>query len=401
MDHSFIKHLAKPADTKIVLMIIDGLGGVERKKNGPTELEAARTPNLDTLAAEGICGLHTPAGPGITPGSGPAHLAVFGYDPVQHQVGRGVLSGLGIDFDIQPGDIACRGNFCTVDEQGRVTDRRAGRIPTEMNEELCELLRTIEIPGTELFVKTVKQYRFLLVIRGLESSHKVADTDPQEVGKKPLEPEPLCAEAEKTANTASEFILKASDVLADSSPANMVLLRGFSSLPDWDSFTDVFGVKAAAIAGYPMYRGVSKLIGMEVLETGDKPEEEIGVLESNWNDFDFFYVHIKLTDSAGEDGDFDRKVSVIEEVDTLIPRITALNPDVIAVTGDHSTPAVLKYHSWHPVPVIIHSDHCRRDNAKEFSERACMAGGLGPRFPAVDIMPIILANAMRLNKFGA
>ena len=401
MDHSFIKKLVKPADTKIVLMVIDGLGGAEREKGGSTELETADTPNLDSLASDGICGLHTPVGPGITPGSGPAHLAVFGYDPVKHQVGRGVLSGLGIDFDIQPGDIACRGNFCSVDEEGRVTDRRAGRIATEINEKLCTMLGTIEIPGVELFVRTVKQYRFLLVMRGLSSSHKVADTDPQEAGRKPLDPGPLCPEAEETAAKAGEFIAKAAEVLADEHPANMLLLRGFSSLPDWDSFEQVFGLKSAAIAGYPMYRGVSKLIGMNVLETSDKPEEEIDVLESSWNSYDFFYLHIKPTDSAGEDGDFDRKVSVIEEVDTLIPRITGLGPDVIAVTGDHSTPAVLKYHSWHPVPVCIWGKNCRADTVQEFSEQACTAGALGPRFPAHDIMPLLLANAMRLNKFGA
>jgi 2,3-bisphosphoglycerate-independent phosphoglycerate mutase len=401
MDRSLIKKLVKPADTKIVMLVIDGVGGVEREPGGETELGTAKTPNLNELASGSICGLHEPIGPGITPGSGPAHLSVFGYDPIEHQVGRGVLSALGVGFDVQPGDIAARGNFCTVDKDGKVTDRRAGRIPTDVCKELCEKLKDITIPGVEIFVGPVKDYRFLFVIRGCDASYEVADTDPQETGKEPLDPQPLCPEAQTTADVAKEFIKQAGDILRDSSPANMVLLRGFSHMPNWDQFPDLFGLKAAAIAGYPMYRGVAKLIGMEVLDATDKPEEEIQVLKEKWDEYDFFYIHIKPTDSAGEDGDFDRKVSVIEMVDSLVPKITSLNPDVLIVTGDHSTPAVLEYHSWHPVPVMIWSKHCRADSVQVFSEKACVQGGLGARFPAVEIMPIALANAMRLQKFGA
>jgi 2,3-bisphosphoglycerate-independent phosphoglycerate mutase len=401
MKLEFIQNLIEPNDSKIVLLVMDGLGGLPLAPNGDTALEAARTSNLDRLAAESICGLHQPIGPGITPGSGPSHLALFGYDPIEYQVGRGVLSALGIDFDLAPDDVAARGNFCTLDDDGRVADRRAGRIPTEKNRELSALLRDIELPGVQLFVEPVKEYRFLLVLRGGDLSGDLADTDPQEVGAKPLDPEPQSPEAEKTADLVRQFLGRAREILAGHHPANMVLTRGFSKLPDWPSFERAYGLRAAAIAGYPMYRGVAKLVGMEVLDTGSEPEEEWAVLEERWDDHDFFFLHVKRTDSAGEDGDFERKAALIEEVDALLPRLRRLEPDVLLVTGDHSTPALLKYHSWHPVPVLLWSRHCRADRVDRFGERACMAGGLGPRIPAVDLMPLALANARRLEKFGA
>jgi 2,3-bisphosphoglycerate-independent phosphoglycerate mutase len=401
MDLDLIHKLVEPAETKMVLLVMDGLGGLPLEPGGPTELEAARTPHLDELAAGGICGLHQPIGPGITPGSGPSHLALFGYDPIRYQVGRGVLSALGIEFDLQPQDVAARGNFCTVDEDGRVADRRAGRIPTEKNEELCALLRQIELPGAEVFVQTVKEYRLLLVLRGEGLAGEIADTDPQDVGERPLEPKPLAAEAEKTASLVSEFLHQASQILADHHPANMVLLRGFSKRPNWPQFEGVYGLKAAAIAAYPMYRGVAQLVGMHVLKAADSLDDEFSLLEKRWNDFDYFFLHVKKVDSAGEDGDFDRKVALIEEVDAQIPRLMKLGPDVLMVTGDHSTPSLIKYHGWQPVPVLLWSRYCRADGVTCFGERACLAGGLGPRIPAVDLMPIALANARRLEKFGA
>lgn len=401
MDRSLLKKLAKQENSKIILLVMDGLGGLPTKSAGLTELEAAHTPNLDRLAAQGVCGLHQPIAPGITPGSGPSHLALLGYDPFKYEVGRGVLSALGIDFDLQANDVAARGNFCTLDEEGFVADRRAGRIPTEKNKELCELLRQIELPGVEVFVQTVKEYRFLLVLRGNSLSGELADTDPLEVGEKPLNPKPLVQQAEKTADLVKKFIDRAQQILADHQPANMVLLRGFSQLPDWPLFEEVFGLHAAAIAAYPMYRGVAKLVGMDVLETGTEFEEEIGTLEDSWNDYDFFFLHMKPIDSAGEDGNFERKAQLIEEVDVQIPRLLELEPDVLLVTGDHSTPSLLKYHSWHPVPVLLWSRYCRSDNVNSFGERACMGGGLGPRIPAVELMPLALANALRLDKFGA
>jgi 2,3-bisphosphoglycerate-independent phosphoglycerate mutase len=401
MDLDLIQSLVKKKETKIVLLVLDGLGGLPMEPGGQTELEAADTPNLDRLARDGICGLQMPVGPGITPGSGPGHLGLFGYDPIRYYVGRGVLSGLGIGFDLTPRDVAARGNFCTVDEEGRVVDRRAGRIPTERGAELCELLRQIELEDAELFVEPVKEYRFLLVLRGNGLSSDVQETDPQDVGEKPLKPEPMSPEAEGTAQLLQQFVDQAREILASSEPANMVLLRGFSQLPEWPQFGDAFGLRAAAVAGYPMYRGVARLVGMDVLDAGHSVEDEFAAVEEHWADYDFFFLHVKPIDSAGEDGDFERKASLIEEADALLPRLLDLDPDVIVVTGDHSTPSLLKYHSWHPVPVLLWSKHCRADRVEKFGERTCMAGGLGPRLPSVDLMPLALANARRLEKYGA
>ncbi|MFO8085934.1 MAG: 2,3-bisphosphoglycerate-independent phosphoglycerate mutase [Desulfobacterales bacterium] len=401
MNFELIRKLTKPAGTKMILLVLDGLGGLPIDERDQTELEKANTPHLDDLAKKGICGLHQPIGPGITPGSGPSHLALFGYDPIRFQVGRGILAALGINFDLKKNDVAARGNFCTVDQQGRVTDRRAGRIPTEKNRELCEKLQKISIPGVDIFIDTVKEYRFLLVLRSENLSGQLADTDPQNTGMKPLAPKALTSGAEPTAELVKQFIEKAGKVLAEDYPANMVLMRGFSQKPDWPVFSDIFGIKAAAIAAYPMYRGVSRLVGMDILETGESLENEITTLEKNWNGYDFFYFHIKKIDSAGEDGDYNRKVSLIEEADAAVGRIMKLNPDVVVVTGDHSTPSFIKNHSWHPVPVLLWSRYCRNDTVTQFGERACMAGGLGSRFPAVDLMPLMMANAGRLEKFGA
>jgi 2,3-bisphosphoglycerate-independent phosphoglycerate mutase len=401
MDHAFLKPLLKSADTKIILLVMDGLGGLPREADHKTELEAAHTPNLDTLAAEGICGLQQPVLTGITPGSGPGHLSLFGYDPIKYQVGRGVLAASGIGFDLHEKDVAARGNFCTVDPNDRITDRRAGRISTETNQELCGLLRTIKIPDVEVFVETVKEHRFLLVLRAEGLDDALLDTDPQEVGKRPFPSKATSPKAKYTASIVKQFLDQAHELLHDHHPANMVLLRGFSQKPRWPTFQESFGLTSAAIAAYPMYRGLAKLLGMTVLQTGSTVEDEVSTLEDHWSDYDFFYLHVKATDSSGEDGDFERKVHVIEEVDRYLPRIRDLKPDVIIVTGDHSTPAQMKFHSWHPVPVLFWSSHCRTDGVTQFGERACITGGLGPRFPGMDLLPLALANADRLEKFGA
>ena len=402
MELSLLQKQTEPNDSKIVLLVLDGLGGLPMHEEGQTELEAAHTPHLDQLAAGAICGLQQPVAPGITPGSGPAHLGLFGYNPLRYQVGRGVLSALGVDFDLQPNDVAARGNFCTV-ESGVVADRRAGRISSDKGEELCRLLDEIELPGVEIFVRPVKEYRFLLVLRGQGLSGALADTDPQEVGEEPLPAEALdlSEEAERTAKLVDQFTGQAREILADHYPANMVLLRGFAQRPDWPQFPDAFHLRAAAIAQYPMYRGVARLVGMETLPAGVTVQDEFDALAAHWDDYDFFYLHVKRIDSAGEDGDFERKVELIEEADELLPRLLALDPDVVIVTGDHSTPALLKYHSWHPVPVLLWSDHCRADEVQRFGERACMAGGLGPQIPSTRLMPLALANALRLKKYGA
>ena len=401
MDLDFISKLSKPDKTKIVMLIIDGLGGLPRAIDGLTELQVANTPNLDILARKGICGLQQTVGSGITPGSGPGHLSVFGYDPIKYQVGRGVLAALGINFDLKIGDIAARGNFCTIDENGKISDRRAGRISTEKNKELCKILRSIEIPKVKIFIETVKEHRFLIVLRGEGLSNDLIDTDPQVIGLEPINPGSLSEKSEKTVKIISQFLDKTRSILADYYPANMVLLRGFSIKPNWPTFKDIFSINSAAIASYPMYRGVAKLVGMDIIEAGLNISDLFDKLEENWNKYDFFYVHIKKTDSAGEDGDFDKKVSIIEETDNQIQRLIDLNPDVIIVTGDHSTPSILKSHSWHPVPILLYSKYCRPDKVEFFNENDCIKGALGCRFPAVDIMPLALANAKRLEKFGA
>jgi len=401
MDFSLAQKLTVNSDKKVILMVLDGLGGLPGGPEGKTELETASTPNLDSLAHEGICGLHVPVGPGITPGSGPAHLGVFGYDPMKYQIGRGVLEALGVNFDLAAGDVAARGNFCTVDADGFITDRRAGRIPTEKNKKLCEILRGVKVPGVEIFVEPVKEHRMLLVLRGDGLNGAVNDTDPQAEGLKPLEPEPAKPGARKTAGLVKKFVDGAAAALSAMKPANMLTLRGFAQRPDWPTFGDIWGVRAAAVAAYPMYRGVAKLVGMDVLETGTELEDEFDTLIERWNEYDFFYFHVKPTDSAGEDGDFNRKVSIIERVDRQIPRLMQMKPDVLVVTGDHSTPAVMKAHSWHPVPTFIWSELCRPDSVKAFGETACAAGALGYGFPAVDLIPLAMANAGRLEKFGA
>jgi 2,3-bisphosphoglycerate-independent phosphoglycerate mutase len=401
MDFDFLKKLLKSSDSKMVLLIMDGLGGLPDKPGGLTELESARTPNLDRLAAEGVTGLHQPIGPGIAPGSGPAHLGVFGYDPVKFLVGRGALSAVGVDFDLRPDDVAARGNFCTLDASGKITDRRAGRISTEKNEEICKLLRGIKLKGAELFVETEKEHRFLIVLRGTGLSGEVADTDPHFEGKPALEPRALTPAAEKTSAILKDFVAQAVKVLAPHSPANGLILRGFDKRPNWPPMSEVYGVRAAAVAAYPMYRGLAKLVGMQALPVHDGVEEQFDAVRKAWKDFDFFYVHIKKTDSYGEDGNFEAKKKLIEEVDRCMGRLTDLKPDSLVVTGDHSTPAVMKSHSWHPVPTLLWGKLCRPDTVTEFGERACMAGGLGPRLAAVDILPLMLATANRLDKYGA
>lgn len=395
-----IKEFARPSPTKIVLLVIDGLGGLPNSETGKTELETANTPNLDQLATKGICGLIDPVSPGITPGSAPAHLALFGYDPIRFNIGRGVLEAIGINFDLQPGDVAARGNFCTVDKADRITDRRAGRISTDKCAELCQLLGGLVVDNIKIFVCPVREHRFIVVFRGDALVPSVSDSDPQQVGVAPKAITALSPEAGRTASIANQFIARAQVTLAEHYPANMVLLRGFSQRLSFPTMGEVYKLKPAAIASYPMYRGLAKLVGMEILETGTTIEDELATLKQNYTNYDFFFLHIKATDSAGEDGDFSRKVRIIEQVDNALSKLISMEPDVIVVTGDHSTPALLRGHSWHPVPIILYSKWCRPDRVSEFSESACLFGGLG-RFPATQVMPLAMANALKLNKFGA
>jgi len=399
-DLELIEEIARATPTRIVLVVIDGLGGLPNTEKGKSELETAKTPNLDALSTKGTCGLIDPVSPGITPGSAPGHLALFGYEPTSFNIGRGVLEAIGVDFDLQQGDVAARGNFCTIDENDLITDRRAGRISSEKCTELCQLLNGLEIDGVKIFVEPVKEHRFIAVFRGNDLYPDVSDSDPQQLGVAPLSFNPLRLEANIVAGIANQFASKAKATLANQYPANMVLLRGFSSRPRFPSMSEVYKLKPAAIASYPMYQGLAKLVGMEILETGTSIEDEFMTLKQHYNSYDFFFLHIKETDSAGEDGDFDRKVRIIEQVDTALVELISMEPDVIVVTGDHSTPSLLKGHSWHPVPILLYSKWCCPDKVNEFSESAFLNGGLG-RFPATQIMPLAMANALKLTKFGA
>ncbi|MGD9126867.1 MAG: 2,3-bisphosphoglycerate-independent phosphoglycerate mutase [Planctomycetia bacterium] len=387
-------------DKKIVMLVSDGIGGLPLEPGGKTELEAANTPNLDALAKIGVSGSSIPIKHGITPGSGPGHLGLFGYDPLKFIIGRGVLEATGIGFHVGPKDVAIRCNFCTLDADGNISDRRAGRIPTEESAPLAIKLREVKIPGVEIFVEPVKEHRFVVVFRGEGLGGHVEDTDPQKTGVPPFAPRAADAASEKTAEIAAEFYTQACKLLAGEAKANGLTMRGFSVAPHIPSYQDVYGVRAAAIAVYPMYKGLAKLVGMTIEGEPATLEEEIDVLEKVWDKYDFFFVHFKYTDSRGEDGDFDAKVKMVEEFDKIVPRVMALKPDAIIVTGDHSTPAKMASHSWHPVPTLLVGENCRTDAVTEYGETAALAGGLG-QFEALNMMPLLLANTDKLGKFGA
>lgn len=395
------RELSVQTPSKIVFLVLDGLGGLPSGPDKLTELERARTPNLDALAAVSALGLSTPLMPGLTPGSGPAHLALFGYDALEHNIGRGALSALGVGFDLGPQDLAARMNFCTVDAEGRITDRRAGRIATELNERLCARLRDgVQLPGVELHILTEEQYRAVVVLRGPGLDGRLTDSDPQHTGVTPQDIEALAPEAAHSADLANQFVKEASRVLADEHPANMVLLRGFAMHPSLPSFTDLYKLSPGAIAVYPMYKGLARIVGMRVLGTPHTIAEEFAVLEQHWAEHDFFYVHIKPTDSAGEDGDAARKAGVIEEVDALLPQLLTLQPDVLVITGDHATPSVLKSHSWHPLPLLLRSARVLPERHTGFSERAATGGSLGHLHHA-DVLDLAMAHALKYDKFGA
>lgn len=391
---------------KIVLLVMDGLGGLPMTPDGKTELESATKPNLDQLAREGSVGLSTPIRPGVEPGSGPAHLSLFSYDPVTYEIGRGVLEALGIGFELGPNDIAARGNFATVDESGLITDRRAGRISTEECERLTAKLQEATgdlLPGYEIFVLPVKEHRFAFILRGEGLGGKLTETDPLVTGKKPLpvQDESATSEGAHTAELVNKWVAAARDVLKDEPRANSLNLRGLAKDPGLPRFPKIYGMRAAAIAVYPMYRGVARLVGMESVPfEGERPADEIAALETAWNDYDFFFIHIKKTDSYGEDGNFDAKVHEIEAVDEVIPRILALEPGAIIVTGDHSTPAKMRSHSWHPVPTLLWGTYAMPDQVTTFGERACASGHLG-NFHATHLLPMAMAVAGRLTRFGA
>ncbi len=399
-----LRHLVRDNGSKIVLFVWDGLGGIPAGPGGKTELEAARTPNADRLIAQGASGLLEPVYPGITPGSGPGHLGLFGYDPLEYQIGRGALEAVGVGFDFRHGDVAVRLNFCTLDGAGKICDRRAGRIPTEESKVVVEKLAAgvREVDGAQVLWAPVKEHRALMVLRGEGLADGLEDTDPQVEGVPPLavKTSDQRPESTRTAQIANKVLQQAMKILVGEKKANGVLARGFAMRPHWPTMQERFGVRAAVIAGTPMYRGVAKLVGMEAQDACNDITKDVASMAAAWDRYDYFFIHFKLTDKAGEDGDFDAKVHYIEEADAAIPAIEKLNPDVLIITADHSTPSAMKAHSWHPVPVLLSAKTARHDGLKKFSEIQCRLGNLGLR-PSRHLMPLALAYAGRLAKFGA
>lgn len=402
MPYSYLKPLLDNNGSKIILLVLDGLGGIALTPDGKSALEYAKTPNMDRLAEEGTLGQTVPIRYGITPGSGPAHLALFGYEPLEFVIGRGALSAAGINLPVKAGDIAARGNLCTLDENRNVIDRRAGRISHPEAAPVIELLNQVQIPGVEVEVRQVKEYRFVVVMRGEGLNPALNDTDPQEVGVPPLKLEAQDPESKRSADLMNKWIEKAYQALADQPVTNGFLLRGFATDPGLPSYEDAYELEAVCIAEYPMYKGVSRLVGMDVIEGIDSGIlGEFNAAKEHWNEHDFFFIHIKKTDSYGEDGNLEAKAMIIKEVDQALPLLLDLNPDVLIITGDHSTPSVLKSHSWHPVPFLLWAPKTHRtDLETAFTERNCARGGLGT-FPAVETMSLALAHAGRLQKFGA
>ena len=397
--HDLTRELHTKNDAKIVMLVADGLGGLPMTPGGKTELETANSPNLDQLAACGVQGGSIPVAPGISPGSGPGHLGLFGYDPLKYRIGRGALEATGIGFELQTGDVAIRCNFCTLDAGGNISDRRAGRIPSEESAPLAIKLREITISGVGIFVEPVKEHRFVIVFRTKGLGGNVRDTDPQATGVPPLDPVATDEASQKTADIAREFLRQARTLLAHQPKANFHTMRGFAEKPNLPSYEEVYGLRAAAIAVYPMYKGLARLVGMKIVGQAQTLGEQVDTLAQSWNDYDFFFLHFTYTASTGEDGDFDAKVARIEDLDAAIPGIMALNPTVMIVTGDHSTPSFLRNHSWHSVPTVLVSDCCRPDGLAEFTESSCIHGGLG-QFEAKHLMTLALANAGRLGKYG-
>ncbi len=406
MSLDLMRELAKQTDSKILLVVLDGVGGLPMSGSA-TELEAARTPNLDALAREAQVGQIEPVGPGITPGSGPGHLGLFGYDPVAFQVGRGALSAVGIGVRLRSGDVAVRGNFATLDSGRQIADRRAGRPSNAENERVVGLLREAipEIDGTAVEIYTESEHRFVVVFRadGKALGARLSDVDPQATGVPPLEAKAEDSASERTAQLVNGFVRKAEQALRGEPQINGVLFRGYSGVPHFPSFAEIYRLRAACIASYPMYRGLAALVGMEVLPVEGEEDAlpgKLSALQAHWDRYDFFYFHVKKTDSTGEDGDFSEKVHKIEAFDAMLPALRALRPDVLAVVGDHSTPSLLRAHSWHPVPLLIHSAYGRPDRAQRFTEEQALQGTLGLR-RGVDLMPLLMANARKLDKFGA
>ena len=399
-----LARLAQPAESRIVLLVLDGLGDLATPDQSRTALELAETPHLDALARRSSLGRIVPVATGVTPGSGPGHLALFGYDPASPEadIGRGVLEALGLGLTLGPGEVAARGNFATADAAGNLADRRAGRIPTAECERVCARLNAALAARPELAARVVpgEAHRFVLLLSGEGLSAAVDDTDPQKLGVPPLAARETAPEGAATAERVRHVVAAIEAAIADEPKANRALLRGFSQMPHLPPMPALYKMRCGAFAGYPLYRGVAQACGMAVVPCGKRIGDLLDVVAARWNDFDFFFLHVKQTDQAGEDGDLRAKAAAIEEVDRALPRLLALAPDVVAITGDHSTPAPMKAHSFHPVPLLVHSRLAFLDGSTAFDERQATRGHLGT-FPARELVGLLLAHAGRLEKYGA
>jgi len=392
--------------TKLALIVLDGLGDIATKQQDLlTPLEAAATPNLDALARNSAQGRMIPVAPGITPGSGPGHLALFGYDPIEFQVGRGVIEALGLGVELKPGDVCARANFATLDAKGVVTDRRAGRIPTETCEKLCAMLaaKIKKIGDTQVIIKAGKEHRFVVVFRGKGLEGPLTDADPNREGftipaVKPRNPKN--AKQKKMAKLIADFYKAALPIIAREKPANGFLMRGIAHQPDIPLFEERYKLKPAALAVYPMYKGLSQLVGMAKIEGPQTIAEQFERYLTDYDKYDFFFIHYKYTDKAGEDGNFAAKKKAIEDFDAALPILLKRRPDVIAITGDHSTPCAVKGHSWHPQPVLLHSALSGSDKLERFTETGANLGSLGV-FEAKYLIRHMQANAKMFDKFGA
>lgn len=400
IDFPYMKNISRSTSSKIVMLVVDGLGGLPHPNTGKSELETASLPNLNNLAKKSACGLTNPILPGITPGSGPGHMALFGYDPVKYLLGRGILEALGIGLNIGKGDIASRGNFCTVDSNGILIDRRAGRISTEDSAPLIAMLNQIQIPEANTSVHAVQDYRFVLILNGSGLEDEISETDPQVSGMTPNESTAISEASERTSRAVNAFVSAARDMLKSQDKANMVILRGFSRLPNLPNFGTTYNLRPAAVAAYPMYRGLSKIVGMKVLSTGQTFNDELNTLERQFDQHDFFFLHYKPADSAGEDGNFESKIAQLEKLDACIPRLIDITqPETLIITGDHSTPSIMGSHSWHPVPLMVNSILTKGEGTDRFSEKEFRSGSLGC-ISATNVMMLALAHAGKLSKFG-
>ncbi|MBK8231645.1 MAG: 2,3-bisphosphoglycerate-independent phosphoglycerate mutase [Candidatus Eisenbacteria bacterium] len=393
--------LARPTPSRILLIVLDGLGGLPHPElENRTELDCASLPHLNALTRRASTGLSHPIAPGVTPGSAPAHLALFGYDPLRHAVGRGVLSALGVDFELVDGDVAARISFCSLGHDGTVTDRRAGGLPTEVCARLASRLAAIHIPGIDIFVRPEMGHRAALVLRGPGLDGRVTDSDPGQERMAPLSVRPLVPEAMRTAEIVNTLLEQAEHTLRNEDPANMILLRGFAQHEEFPSLSQLWRLTPAAVAAYPMFRGVSRLVGMKVLQTGSGLEEQVATLETHWSEHDFFFVHVRKPDAAAREGNPGKKIAALEAFDAILPRLLALGPEVVSVVGSHSTPSIAGHQTWHPVPLLLWSRSCRPDGIAEFNERALRAGSLWP-MRHVELMPLLMAHAGKLAQYGA